>query len=313
MEAIDAVITWVDGADPNYQMKYRKYFAGRSNIKKQFLQSNEITLCIASILKYAPFIRKIFIVTDGQSPNLDEIKDFAHLDKIKIIDHKEIFYGVEEFLPTFNIRSIDAVLYKINDLSEKFIYFNDDMFLIKKSSPKEWFIENKAVLSGNWAKTYNIQPLKKISNMIKHVFKIRPSYNAAQSRSANIAGFKRKYFRSYHSGRPQIKSIIKSFYEKNPNMLKKQLKHKFRNDKQYMPYSLCWHLLIKEERYVKVSKSKLVEIKKIRDYTPHKLKELLNELDNNEEVKLLNIQDLNYASEDTSMVFKNWFFNKLTN
>ena len=132
MEAIDAVITWVDGADPNYQMKYRKYFSGRSNIKKQFLQSNEITLCIASILKYAPFIRKIFIVTDGQSPNLDEIKDFANLDKLKIIDHKEIFYGEEEFLPTFNIRSIDAVLYKINDLSEKFIYFNDDMFLIKK-------------------------------------------------------------------------------------------------------------------------------------------------------------------------------------
>jgi hypothetical protein len=96
-------------------------------------------------------------------------------------------------------------------------------------------------------------------------------------------------------------------------MLKKQLKHKFRNDKQYMPYSLCWHLLIKEEKYVKVSKSKLVEIEKIRDYSPRKLKELLNELDNNEEVKLLNIQDLNYASEDTSMVFKNWFFNKLTN
>ena len=35
MEAIDAVITWVDGADPNYQMKYRKYLAGRSNAKKQ--------------------------------------------------------------------------------------------------------------------------------------------------------------------------------------------------------------------------------------------------------------------------------------
>ena len=75
MEAIDAVITWVDGADPNYQMKYGKYFSGRSNIKKQFLQSNEITLCIASILTYAPFVRKIFIVTDGQSPNLDDIKD----------------------------------------------------------------------------------------------------------------------------------------------------------------------------------------------------------------------------------------------
>ena len=313
MEAIDAVITWVDGADPNYQMKYREYFAGRSEFKKQFLQSNEITLCIASILKYAPFVRKIFVVTDGQSPDLREIKDFAHLDKVKIVDHKEIFNGAEEFLPTFNIRSIDAVLYKINDLSEKFIYFNDDMFLIKKSSPEEWFIDNKAVLSGNWAKTYNIQPLKKISNMIKGVFKIRPSYNAAQSRAANIAGFKREYFKSYHSGRPQIKSVIKSFYGKNPGMLKKQLKYKFRNAKQYMPYSLCWHLLIKKEKYIAASKNRLVEIEKIRNYSPSKLKEALRKLDKNKEVKLLNIQDLNYASEDTRMVFKNWFFNKLTN
>jgi hypothetical protein len=47
-----------------------------------------------------------------------------------------VFSGLEDFLPTFNIRSIDAVLYKIKDLSEKFIYFNDDMFLIKKSRPR---------------------------------------------------------------------------------------------------------------------------------------------------------------------------------
>ena len=140
MDAIDAVITWVDGADANHQMKYEKYLRGRSDFKKQYLQSNEIAFCVASILKYAPFIRKIFIVTDGQSPNLEEIKKFSPLDKVNIVDHKEIFNGAEEFLPTFNIRSIDAVLYKIEGLSENFIYFNDDMFLIKKSNPEEWFV-----------------------------------------------------------------------------------------------------------------------------------------------------------------------------
>ena len=61
------------------------------------------------------------------------------------------------------------------------------------------------------------------------------------------------------------------------------------------------------------SKSRLVEIEKIRNYSPKKLKGVLSELDNNKEVKLLNIQDLNYASEETSMVFKSWFYNKLTN
>ena len=97
MEAIDAVITWVDGSDPDYQMRYDKYLSGRSDIKKQYLQSNEITFCIGSILKYAPFVRKIFIVTDGQSPNLEKIKKFAPLDKVNIVDHKEIFNGAEGF------------------------------------------------------------------------------------------------------------------------------------------------------------------------------------------------------------------------
>ena len=50
-------------------------------------------------------------------------------EKIEIVDHEEIFRDNIEFLPTFNIRSIDALLFKIKDLSEKFIYFNDDATL----------------------------------------------------------------------------------------------------------------------------------------------------------------------------------------
>ena len=127
MEKIDAVITWVDGAGPNYQRKLKKYLNDSNTIRKQYLQANEICFCIASIIKYAPFIRKIFVVTDNQTPDLNSIKDFIPLDRVVIIDHKNVFENYERFLPTFNIRSIDAVLHRIKGLSEKFIYFNDDM------------------------------------------------------------------------------------------------------------------------------------------------------------------------------------------
>ncbi len=311
MEKIDAVITWVDGSEPNYQRKLKEHLSNNDTIKRQYLQANEINLCVASIEKYAPFIRKIFIVTDKQSPNLDSVKHIVSKEKIEIVDHEEIFRDNIEFLPTFNIRSIDALLFRIKDLSEKFIYFNDDMFLVKKTNPEDWFVGDKAVLTGNWVKTYNKKPIKIISQKIKSFFNMRPSFNASQSKAANIAGFNSKYFKSYHCGRPQIKSVIKDFYNKNPEKLVDQIKYKFRDDRQYMPYSLCWHLLIKKTLFIESSISKLVEIKKARELSPRQLINLLNKIDTQADIKFLNIQDINLASDVTQQVFQKWFFKKL--
>ena len=312
MEKIDAVITWVDGSEPNYQLKLEKNLKNNKAIKRQYLQANEIDFCVASIIKFAPFIRKIFIVTDKQRPNLSNIRHLVPLNKIEVIDHEEIFRDNKEYLPTFNIRAIDALLFKIKNLSERFIYFNDDMFLIKETFEKDWFVNNKAVLTGKWAKSYNKQVIKTISHKVKNFLKIRPSFNAAQSKAANIAGFHEKYFKSFHCGRPQIKSVIKDFYDKNPEILTNQIRHKFRDDRQYMPYSLCWHLLIKKNLYVESSSNRLIEITKSRNFSEKKLKDLLTDLDSKAEVKFLNIQDLNLASKETQKVFQNWFIKKLS-
>ncbi len=312
MEKIDAVITWVDGSEPDYQRKLKEYLTDNNTLKRQYFQANEINLCIASIVKYAPFIRKIFIVTDKQRPNLDSIKHLVTLDKIEIIDHEEIFRENKDCLPTFNIRSIDALLFKIKNLSDKFIYFNDDMFLVKETSQEDWFINNKAVLTGVWAKTYNKQVIKTISHRIKKFFNVRPSFNAAQSKAANIVGFHDRYFKSYHCGRPQIKSVIKNFYDTNPERLKNQIRHKFRDGRQYMPYSLCWHLLIKKNLYVESSTNKLVEINKSKILSAKKLENILISIDSKADVKFLNIQDLNIATQETQQVFQNWFIKKLS-
>ena len=312
MEKIDAVITWVDGSEPDYQRKLKEYLTDNNTLKRQYFQANEINLCVASIVKYAPFIRKIFIVTDKQRPNLDNIKHLVTLDKVEIIDHEEIFRENKDCLPTFNIRSIDALLFKIKNLSDKFIYFNDDMFLVKETSQEDWFINNKAVLTGVWAKTYNKQVIKTISHRIKKFLNVRPSFNAAQSKAANIVGFHDRYFKSYHCGRPQIKSVIKSFYDTNPERLKNQIRHKFRDGRQYMPYSLCWHLLIKKNLYVESSTNRLVEITKSKILSAKKLENILIGIDSKADVKFLNIQDLNIATQETQQVFQNWFIKKLS-
>ena len=312
MEKIDAVITWVDGSKPDYQRKLKEYLTDNNTLKRQYFQANEINLCVASIVKYAPFIRRIFIVTDKQRPNLDSIKHLVTLDKVEIIDHEEIFRDNKDCLPTFNIRSIDALLFKIKKLSDKFIYFNDDMFLVKETSQEDWFINNKAVLTGVWAKTYNKQVIKTISHRIKKFLNVRPSFNAAQSKAANIVGFHDRYFKSYHCGRPQIKSVIKNFYDKNPERLKNQIRHKFRDGRQYMPYSLCWHLLIKKNLYVESSTNKLVEINKSKILSAKKLENILISIDLKANVKFLNIQDLNIATQETQQVFQNWFIKKLS-
>ena len=60
---------------------------------------------------YAPWIRNIFIVTNGQKPS------WAKLDhpKIFIVSHAEIFQK-ETDLPTFNSMAIEVHLHKIAGL-----------------------------------------------------------------------------------------------------------------------------------------------------------------------------------------------------
>ena len=311
MRSIDAVITWVDGSDKDYKKKIENHLTTSTNYKKHYLQANEIEYCVKSILKFAPFVRRIFIVTDSQKPSFSGLKDLIVSKKVKVVDHKEIFKGYEKYLPTFNIRSIDAVLHRIEDLSEMFVYFNDDVFLINKIREEDWFVENKVVLMGKWAKSYSINPIKVLSGKFKKAFGLRPSFNASQSKAANLSGFKKEYFKSYHTARPQIKSLIKEFYHKNPGSLIDQIKYRFRHYNQFMPYSLCWHLLIKENRAIIKGVKELKEIQQTKNLNAKQLISILEKLDDTKEVKYLNIQDLNYASKDVFMIFDKWMRKKL--
>lgn len=126
---IDIVYTWVNGLDPKFIEKKNKYLNSNQildNPDIRFESLNELYYSIKSVLKYLPWINKIYIVTDNQIPELDV--ELYSSGKIEIIDHTDII--PDEYLPTFYSDVIESYLHNIPGLSEIFLYNNDDLFFL---------------------------------------------------------------------------------------------------------------------------------------------------------------------------------------
>jgi hypothetical protein len=104
--------------------------------KFRFRSRNELLYSLRSIYQFAPFVNHIYIVTFSQKP-----KWLKPHPKITIVDHKEIFKESSD-LPTFNSQAIEANLHHIPNLSECYIYFNDDVFLGARVRATDFFCKN---------------------------------------------------------------------------------------------------------------------------------------------------------------------------
>lgn len=243
---IDAVILWVDGNDKVHRDKMLPFIKDKSKInskkfRTRFDQVNEIKFTVDSILKFAPYIKKIHIVTDNQTPRF-LANSKIYKDKVSIIDHKIIFKGFEQYLPTFNCRSIETCIYRIPNLSEHFIYFNDDFFLINPTCPEDFYSDGNPILRGKW---------KKFDENIfyKRLKKIKKGHKTAQQNAAKIIGF-RKYYNFKHTPHPMRKSTFKNFFDRNPAIFEENIKYRFRNASQFTPQGLANHIEIKNKTFV---------------------------------------------------------------
>jgi len=264
---IDVVILWVDGNDSLHREKMNPYLSNEQqlndkNFRTRFDQVEEIEYAIKSILKFAPFARKIFLVTDNQIPNfLKNKKGNGAFEKVEIVDHTVIFKGFEAFLPTFNCLPIETMLTNIPDLSEHFIYFNDDLFLIKETKPSDFFINKNPILRGKWSR-FNTKIWYKLvyGKIIKLIGKKAKNetygYKIGQQNIASKLGFK-KYFKFDHTPAPLRKSTLENYFNENPEMRELNIKHKFRHPKQFTLQGLANHLEIQNKTCVLKNKYQL--------------------------------------------------------
>ena len=147
---VDVVVTWVDGRDPAWNQARLDRLAGLSGTattressgRARFVSRDELRYAFRSIHLFAPWVRKIHLVTAGQVP---EWLDTTH-PQVAVVAHEAILPA--DALPTFNSHAIESALHRLPDLAEHFVYLNDDFFLGRPLGPEAFF--SPAGLAAVW-------------------------------------------------------------------------------------------------------------------------------------------------------------------
>ena len=134
---IDIVIPYVDGSDPIWLSEYTKITGNTIIEPTRFRDWGTLRYLLRGIAQYMPFVRDVILLVSGDS----QIPTWLNQDTVRVVRHAEFISA--EYLPTFNSCTIEAFLFSITKLSNRFIYFNDDIFPISSMRVADFFTENK--------------------------------------------------------------------------------------------------------------------------------------------------------------------------
>ena len=250
-DKIDFVVTWVDGNDPEWQKEKNKYnpdnkknnsISDMRNIRYRDMDC--LKYWFRGIEKNAPWVNKIYFITCGQVPKWLNIDN----PKLVLVNHKD--YIPSKYLPTFNSNSIEASINTIKGLSDKFVYFNDDMFIINKVLPRDFF------KNGLPCDSMSLEPLiimptdnfhKKICNDLEIINKYFNFHKFKKANKKQIYSFKQgkhlfrtlsllNYntfvgFHNYHLPVPYLKKTFDEVWEREKDILDLTMSFKFRNNR----------------------------------------------------------------------------------
>ena len=139
---IDLVLPWVDDRDEAWRQEYResmkRYCPEEKSVSNiRFESWDNLQYWFRAIEKFMPWINRVLFVTWGHLPS------FLRTDhpKIKIVRHED--YIPRQYLPTYNSNTIEMNYHRIEELSENFIIFNDDMIPLQPIPETYYFSDDK--------------------------------------------------------------------------------------------------------------------------------------------------------------------------
>lgn len=113
-------------AKQNYETKEEMSLSEEANSACRYRSDTEmLRYWFRGVEKFAPWVNKIHFVTCGQKP---EWLNDNH-PKLHLVNHSD--YIPSKYLPTFNPNPIELNYHRIEELSELFVNFNDDTFLLQ--------------------------------------------------------------------------------------------------------------------------------------------------------------------------------------
>lgn len=264
---IDLVYLWVDGNDPEWQVKHNAIAGNVTNseinCKGRFVSNDELKYSLRSVELYAPWIRNIFIVTDHQTPTW---LNTAH-PKIRMVDHTEIL--PTKSMPCFNATIIEHFLDRIPELAEHFIFANDDMLINKPVTPDTFFTPEGLPLI-----KFKRMNFRKWTHLFKDKVLHKPLSNYKQQ-IKNAAILVKKRFGIYYDGiaHHNMDAYLKSTYQHVNEMYKRELEPTFTNHMRSdndIHRSIYSYVALAEKRgmqqYVSKKESFFLRIHRPKDY-----------------------------------------------
>ncbi|MDE7390400.1 MAG: Stealth CR1 domain-containing protein [Lachnospiraceae bacterium] len=243
-DPIDFVIIWVDGNDAEWRKEKARYSENTndfSDCEVRYRDWDNLQYWFRGVEKFAPWVNKIHFVTWGHLPPwLDTGNPRLH-----IVNHKD--YIPKEYLPTFSSHTIELNLHRIEGLSERFVYFNDDMFITAPTVPTDFFVNGKPcdtfALDCIYFKTdsagfYNGSDLTVINDNFDKKVSLRNNLSKCYSPKNGIRNVVRtlclspwKYFPGFyyqHLANSFLKSTFEEVWDKANNTLDLTCRDKFR-------------------------------------------------------------------------------------
>ena len=150
---VDIVITYLNERDEKWQKdfyywKEKEIATGKNRQSNRQAFGEERTrewdtlkYWFRGIEKNCPWINKVFLVVQNERhvPNWLK-KDHP---KLRIVYHDEFIPS--ELLPTFNAMTICMYISNIKDLSEEYIYSDDDFYFLNPIKEDKFFKEGKKI------------------------------------------------------------------------------------------------------------------------------------------------------------------------
>ncbi len=258
MEKVDFVILWVDGNDEKWLNEKNIYDNKTLSINNSDVRYRDweiIKYWFRSIEKYAPWVNNIFFITYGHLPKWLN----TNASNLKIVRHEEFI--PKKYLPTFSSDVIEMNLFRIKELSNNFVLFNDDMILNKKTDvniffknnlPVDCFVEDSIQPLTDFSKIYfnNEQIINKYFNKRdvykknwKKIFKIR--YGKFLIRNFLLFPWSKfSTFKNFHLSQPMKKEVLQEIWKREEELLDKKCLKKFRSDENITQYLVRdWQLV----------------------------------------------------------------------
>lgn len=252
-DPIDLVFTWVQPDDLKCKLE-REMFQAMYNIRKKDNSINprrlppsetdhtntELYHAIHCALKNLPWVRKIFLVLhNDQEFRIKKDKE-KKTDKIQIVYHRDIFPNPLMELPTFNSHAIESCIHNIPGLAERFIYFNDDCYIVKPI-PNPSFFFSPFGTARFFHDSYTVrrstrEPLP--TNFATHYICCIRNHQLLDEKF----GFQHKRKKPWHQPLPLTKTLCRQAESFFPTQWQQTRESKFRSLKNIVPLYLALQL-----------------------------------------------------------------------